>query len=48
LKIHVEPSVDEKCERCWVHDPTTGDDHQHPTICRRCLSALEEMRFIEA
>ena len=48
LKIRVAPSEDEKCERCWVHDPTTGDDDQHPTICRRCLNALEEMRLIEA
>ena len=48
LKIQVAPSEDEKCERCWVHDPTTGDDDRHPTICRRCLDALEEMRFIEA
>jgi len=48
LKIQVAPSKDEKCERCWVHDPTTGDDDRHPTICRRCLDALEEMRFIEA
>ncbi len=48
LKIQVAPSEDEKCERCWVHDPTTGDDDQHPTICSRCLNALEEMRLIEA
>ncbi len=48
LKIRVTPSEDEKCERCWVHDPTTGDDERHPTICRRCLNALEEMEFIEA
>ena len=48
LKIQVASSEDEKCERCWVHDPTTGDDGLHPTICRRCLSALEEMRVIEA
>ncbi|MBN1830473.1 MAG: isoleucine--tRNA ligase [Deltaproteobacteria bacterium] len=48
LKIRVAPSEDEKCERCWVHDSTTGDDDRHPTICRRCLNALEEMRLIKA
>jgi isoleucyl-tRNA synthetase len=48
LKIKVAPSEDEKCERCWIHDPTTGDDDRHPTICHRCLKALEEMRCIEA
>jgi isoleucyl-tRNA synthetase len=46
LRIKVAPSEDEKCERCWVYDPTTGDDDRHPTICRRCLNALEEMRSI--
>jgi isoleucyl-tRNA synthetase len=48
LKIMVAPSEDKKCERCWVHDPTTGDDDRYPTICRRCLNALEEMRLIES
>jgi isoleucyl-tRNA synthetase len=48
LKTKVAPSEEKKCERCWVHDPTTGDDDRHPTICRRCLDALEEMGFIEA
>jgi isoleucyl-tRNA synthetase len=48
LRIKVAPSKDEKCERCWVHDPTTGDDDKHPTICGRCLSALKEMGLVEA
>ncbi len=48
VKVKVAPSEDKKCERCWVHDPTTGMDHEHPTICRRCLKALSEMEAIEA
>ena len=43
LKVLVEPSPDPKCERCWVHDPSVGNDAGHPTICRRCIKALEEM-----
>ncbi|MFP3928948.1 MAG: zinc finger domain-containing protein, partial [Desulfobacteraceae bacterium] len=31
-----------KCERCWIHDPTVGQNGQHPTICSRCAEALEE------
>lgn len=43
LKVKVEPSSDKKCERCWVHDPTVGDEHTHPTICARCIQALAEV-----
>ena len=43
LKVLISPSRDPKCERCWVHDPTVGDDKRHPNICRRCLHALVEM-----
>jgi len=43
LKIKVSPSLDPKCERCWVHDPTVGDDNNQPTICKRCLKALDEI-----
>jgi isoleucyl-tRNA synthetase len=43
LKIKVSSSADAKCERCWVHDPTIGDDPDHPTICRKCSQALAQM-----
>jgi isoleucyl-tRNA synthetase len=45
LKVKVAPSGDAKCERCWVHDPTVGDDSQHPAICARCLDALTDMGY---
>ncbi len=48
VTVKVAPSKDKKCERCWVHDPTTGDDNRHPTICSRCLNALREMGVVEA
>jgi isoleucyl-tRNA synthetase len=47
LKIRITPSEDTKCERCWVHDPTVGEDGGHPGICRRCLDALAEMEIVE-
>ncbi|MCD6295430.1 MAG: isoleucine--tRNA ligase, partial [Deltaproteobacteria bacterium] len=40
LKVVVTPSTDPKCERCWMHDDTVGDDHEHPTICERCRNVL--------
>ncbi len=42
LKIKVVPSGDQKCERCWIHDPSVGQDTNHPTICMKCLNALNE------
>jgi len=44
LKIKVSPSSDQKCERCWIHDPTVGQDKNHPTICNRCLDVLDEIQ----
>ena len=36
LQIEVQPSSDEKCERCWVRTGTVGAFAGHPTICGRC------------
>ncbi len=43
LKVKVRPSSDQKCERCWIHDPTVGQDPDHPKICLRCRNALSEI-----
>lgn len=43
LKVLVSSSTDTKCERCWIHDPTVGQNSEHPTICRKCVNALSEM-----
>jgi isoleucyl-tRNA synthetase len=40
LKVLAMPSHDPKCERCWVHDATVGQNPDHPAICGRCLAAL--------
>ena len=40
LKVLAKPSHDPKCERCWVHDATVGQDADQPGICERCRSAL--------
>ncbi len=41
LLVKVEPATDEKCNRCWVHDPSVGDNAEHPQICERCQKALQ-------
>jgi len=47
FKVKVVSSEDPKCERCWVHDPTVGEDSEHPTICNRCRDALAEMEYLK-
>lgn len=43
ISIKVAPASSEKCERCWVHDPTVGSCTDHPLICNRCCEALKLM-----
>jgi isoleucyl-tRNA synthetase len=42
LSVLVKQAPGEKCERCWMHDPTTGSYTGYPGICGRCVSSLEE------
>ncbi len=42
LQVKVEKASAEKCERCWVHDETIGDNAEHPTICNRCVTSLAD------
>ena len=43
LSIRIDPVSVEKCERCWVHDRSVGNDEAHKTVCARCLEALKNM-----
>ena len=43
LKVHVKRATGEKCERCWIRDTSVGSVNEHPTICNRCNSSLEQM-----
>jgi isoleucyl-tRNA synthetase len=43
LKVVVAASKDPKCERCWVHDATVGQNSKHPGVCSRCGEALRVM-----
>lgn len=40
LSVRVKPAAGSKCERCWVMKTDVGGDPQHPTICKRCRTAL--------
>ena len=32
-----------KCERCWHWETDVGSHPDHPTICARCVKAVEEV-----
>jgi isoleucyl-tRNA synthetase len=31
----------QKCERCWWYSIHVGESEEHPTICERCVLALQ-------
>ena len=31
----------ERCERCWTHSKTVGENKEHPTLCARCAGVVE-------
>jgi len=41
LKISVQKADGQKCERCWHWELDVGTNRQHPTICARCVQAVE-------
>ncbi len=43
LAIMVRPAEGNKCERCWIHSPTVGENSEHPAICSRCCEVVAEM-----
>ncbi len=43
LRIAVRPAKGEKCERCWVIDPSVGQDSDHPTLCARCSEVVRKL-----
>ena len=49
LRLRVEASGDEKCERCWHRRPDVGQIAAHPTLCGRCVENVdgdgEQRRF---
>jgi isoleucyl-tRNA synthetase len=43
--IMVGPATDEKCQRCWIHDSSVGDDPAHPALCNRCKTVIDEIHL---
>ncbi len=43
LRIEVVKADGQKCERCWNYAVEIGQDSKYPTLCGRCVPAIEEM-----
>jgi isoleucyl-tRNA synthetase len=42
LRITVSKAAGQKCERCWHWETDVGAQAAHPTICGRCVKAVQE------
>ncbi len=43
LTLGVCPAKGNKCERCWVIDPSVGRDTEHPGLCARCVDVVRSL-----
>ncbi len=41
--VKVLPAEGQKCERCWNYSTRVGEFGTYPTVCERCVQALEEI-----
>ncbi len=41
--VEVHRANGEKCERCWNYSTRIGESSRYPTVCERCVEALEEI-----
>ncbi len=43
LQIEVLKAAGSKCERCWNYSVEIGKDSDWPTLCERCIPAINEI-----
>jgi isoleucyl-tRNA synthetase len=41
--IKVQRAEGQKCDRCWNYSIRVGESQRYPTVCERCVAALEEI-----
>jgi isoleucyl-tRNA synthetase len=44
FSVVVERAEGAKCERCWNYSTRVGESAEWPTVCERCVAALEEIK----
>jgi len=48
VRIEVLKADGQKCERCWHWETDVGAHKEHPTICGRCVAAVNSLESPEA
>jgi isoleucyl-tRNA synthetase len=43
FSVKIEKADGEKCERCWNFSTRVGEFEKFPTVCERCIEALDEI-----
>jgi isoleucyl-tRNA synthetase len=43
LAVAVRRANGKKCERCWNYSTRVGESADYPTVCERCVAALDEI-----
>lgn len=43
LRVEISKAPGGKCERCWNYSVHVGEDARYPSVCERCLAALNEI-----
>jgi isoleucyl-tRNA synthetase len=43
VSITITDADGTKCERCWNYSTHVGESQTYPTVCERCLAALQEI-----
>jgi isoleucyl-tRNA synthetase len=42
-QFKIERAQGQKCERCWNYSTRVGESAKYPTVCERCVAALDEI-----
>jgi isoleucyl-tRNA synthetase len=43
ISVQVRRADGSKCERCWNYSTRVGESTKYPTVCERCVAALDEI-----
>jgi isoleucyl-tRNA synthetase len=43
LDVEIQRAEGVKCERCWNYSTHVGENADYPTVCERCVKALNEI-----
>ena len=41
--LGIDRADGKKCERCWNYSTRVGESADYPTVCERCVAALQEI-----